>query len=149
MTPNVTEQTWADDDTNALISVSPDGLVVRCNAAARAMFGSNGLPPVGQPVQSLVAERIPEDPDVALQQAKLVHEQLLRRIAHDLCNPLNSIIGFTGTLLMKLPGPLNGEQENQLRIVQSSARHMLTQINAMLAPREGEAPTSPEHLSEE
>jgi signal transduction histidine kinase len=48
------------------------------------------------------------------------------------CTPLNAIIGFTGTMLMKLPGPINDEQNKQLRMVQSSARHLLSLINDLL-----------------
>src|SRR6185503_16114301 len=43
-----------------------------------------------------------------------------------------AILGFTGTLLMKLPGPLNPEQGKQLSAVQSSAQHLLSLINDML-----------------
>jgi signal transduction histidine kinase len=32
-------------------------------------------------------------------------------MSHELRTPLNAIIGFTGTMLMKLPGPINDEQE--------------------------------------
>jgi len=46
--------------------------------------------------------------------------------------PLNAIIGFTGTLLMKLPGPLNPDQEKQLRTVQTGANHLLSLINDLL-----------------
>jgi protein-histidine pros-kinase len=53
-------------------------------------------------------------------------------MSHELRTPLNAIIGFTGTLLMKLPGPLTADQEKQLRIVQASARHLLLLINDML-----------------
>lgn len=53
-------------------------------------------------------------------------------MSHELRTPLNAIIGFTGTLLMKLPGPLNTEQEKQLRIVQTGARHLLSLINDLL-----------------
>jgi len=46
--------------------------------------------------------------------------------------PLNAVIGFTGTLLMKLPGPLTADQEKQLRTVQSSAKHLLSLITDLL-----------------
>ena len=38
-------------------------------------------------------------------------------MSHELRTPLNAIIGFTGTLLMKLPGPLTADQEKQLQTV--------------------------------
>ncbi|HWI17657.1 MAG TPA: ATP-binding protein [Vicinamibacterales bacterium] len=53
-------------------------------------------------------------------------------MSHELRTPLNSIIGFTGTLLTQMPGPLTAEQEKQLRIVQSSGRHLLMLINDVL-----------------
>jgi protein-histidine pros-kinase len=53
-------------------------------------------------------------------------------MSHELRTPLNAIIGFTGTLLMKLPGPLTIDQEKQLRTVQTSARHLLSLINDLL-----------------
>jgi protein-histidine pros-kinase len=53
-------------------------------------------------------------------------------MSHELRTPLNAIIGFTGTLLMKLPGPLNADQEKQLQTIRTSARHLLSLINDLL-----------------
>ena len=67
-----------------------------------------------------------------LEAASQAKDRFLASMSHELRTPLNAIIGFTGTLLMKLPGPLNADQEQQLNIVQSSARHLLSLINDML-----------------
>ena len=67
-----------------------------------------------------------------LQSANLAKDRFLAGMSHELRTPLNAIIGFTGTLLMKLPGPLTDEQERQLHTVQSSARHLLSLINDIL-----------------
>jgi protein-histidine pros-kinase len=56
----------------------------------------------------------------------------LASLSHELRTPLNAIIGFTGTLLMKLPGPLTADQNTQLKTVQTSARHLLSLINDLL-----------------
>ncbi|WP_170160919.1 sensor histidine kinase [Methylocaldum marinum] len=67
-----------------------------------------------------------------LEQANSAQASILAGISHELRTPLNAIIGFTGTLLMKLPGPLTAAQEKQLKIVQTSARHLLSLINDVL-----------------
>jgi signal transduction histidine kinase/DNA-binding response OmpR family regulator len=68
----------------------------------------------------------------AAERADLTKTEFLSHMSHELRTPLNAIIGFTGTLLMRLPGPLNADQEKQLNTVQSSARHLLSLINDLL-----------------
>jgi len=58
--------------------------------------------------------------------------QFFASVSHELRTPLNAILGFTGTLLMRLPGPLNDKQEKQLKIVEDSGRHLLSLINDLL-----------------
>ena len=77
-------------------------------------------------------EQTLRDKNVELENAALVRDRFFASMSHELRTPLNAIIGFTGTLLMKLPGPLNDEQEKQLRIVQTGARHLLSLINDLL-----------------
>jgi PAS domain S-box-containing protein len=73
-----------------------------------------------------------QETNVALELADQAKDRFLASMSHELRTPLNAIIGFTGTLLMKLPGPLNPEQEEQLQTVQSSGRHLLSIINDLL-----------------
>jgi PAS domain S-box-containing protein len=56
------------------------------------------------------------------------------RVGHELRTSLNAILGFTRMLLLRLPGPLNNEQEHQLQLVQSSAETLLTRINQLSRP---------------
>jgi PAS domain S-box-containing protein len=67
-----------------------------------------------------------------LENANLAKDRFLASMSHELRTPLNAILGFTGTLLMKLPGPLTGDQEKHLRTVQASAKHLLSLINDLL-----------------
>ncbi len=67
-----------------------------------------------------------------LQRAIATKDGFLANVSHELRTPLNAIIGFTGTLLMRLPGKLNSEQERQLKNVQSGAQHLHALINDLL-----------------
>lgn len=73
-----------------------------------------------------------QEKNVELAKAVAAKDRFLAGMSHELRTPLNAIIGFTGTMLMKLPGPINDEQTKQLRMVQSSARHLLSLINDLL-----------------
>ncbi len=70
--------------------------------------------------------------NIELEKANLAKDRFLASMSHELRTPLNAIIGFTGTLLMKLPGALNEDQEKQLRTIQSSVKHLLSLINDLL-----------------
>jgi protein-histidine pros-kinase len=58
--------------------------------------------------------------------------RLLSRAAHDLRGPLNAILGFAGTLLLRLPGPLTADQEQQLGAIRGSARDLLRLIDRLV-----------------
>jgi len=73
-----------------------------------------------------------QEKNIELAKAVAAKDSFLAGMSHELRTPLNAIIGFTGTMLMKLPGPINDEQNKQLRMVQSSARHLLSLINDLL-----------------
>jgi PAS domain S-box-containing protein len=77
-------------------------------------------------------ERALQEKNIELAKANAAKDHFLASMSHELRTPLNAIIGFTGTLLLKLPGPLNADQEKQLRTVQQSARHLLALINDLL-----------------
>lgn len=61
-----------------------------------------------------------------------VKSAFMASMSHELRTPLNSIIGFSAILLQEFPGPLNEEQNRQMRMVQKSARHLLSLINDVL-----------------
>jgi PAS domain S-box-containing protein len=67
--------------------------------------------------------------NIELERTAEAKDRFLATMSHELRTPLNAIIGFTGTLLMKLPGPLTDEQQKQLSTIQNSARHLLSLID--------------------
>lgn len=77
-------------------------------------------------------ERALQEKNLELENANLAKDRFLASMSHELRTPLNAILGFTGTLLMKLPGPLTADQDKQLRTVQGSAKHLLSLINDLL-----------------
>lgn len=70
--------------------------------------------------------------NVELENAILTKDRFLASMSHELRTPLNAIIGFTGILLMRLPGPLTADQQEQLKMVETSAKHLLSIINDIL-----------------
>jgi signal transduction histidine kinase len=70
--------------------------------------------------------------NLELAEASRMKSAFIANMSHELRTPLNAIIGFTGTLLMKLPGPLTVDQDRQLNTVRTSARHLLSLINDIL-----------------
>jgi len=72
------------------------------------------------------------DKNQELLDASRLKSEFLAHMSHELRTPLNAVIGYTGTLLMKLPGPLTADQERQLKTIQTSARHLLSLINDVL-----------------
>jgi protein-histidine pros-kinase len=77
-------------------------------------------------------EQTLQEKNVELEMASQAKDRFLASMSHELRTPLNAIIGFTGTLLMKLAGPLTTDQDSQLQTVRSSARHLLSLINDLL-----------------
>lgn len=70
--------------------------------------------------------------NAALEAASRVKDRFLANLSHELRTPLNAIIGFTGMLLMRLPGALNTQQHDHLQTIESSANHLLALIDNLL-----------------
>ena len=77
-------------------------------------------------------EQTLQEKNVELENANQAKDRFLASMSHELRTPLNAIIGFTGTLLMELPGPLNTDQKEQLDTIENSATHLLSLINDLL-----------------
>jgi len=81
-----------------------------------------------------VAERTRElaQANIQLREIDRLKSEFLATMSHELRTPLNSIIGFTGIILNGISGKINAEQNKQLAMVYSSAKHLLSLINDIL-----------------
>jgi len=85
---------------------------------------------------------------IALENVRLFHEieqksrqletanrhksEFLANMSHELRTPLNAIIGFSEVLLERLFGDLNPKQDDYLKDIHSSGKHLLQLINDIL-----------------
>jgi len=58
--------------------------------------------------------------------------EFLANMSHELRTPLNAVIGFSEALIEKMFGELNAKQEDYLKDIHSSGRHLLSLINDIL-----------------
>jgi protein-histidine pros-kinase len=77
-------------------------------------------------------EQTLRDTNVQLERADRAKNIFFSSMSHELRTPLNAILGFTGTMLMGLHGPLTDEQIAPLRTVQRTGKHLLSLINDLL-----------------
>ena len=56
----------------------------------------------------------------------------LASMSHELRTPLNAVIGFSDVLLDRMFGELNERQDEYVRDIRNSGRHLLELINEIL-----------------
>ena len=73
-----------------------------------------------------------QDKGRQLETANRHKSEFLANMSHELRTPLNAIIGFSEVLLERLFGELNAKQDDYLKDIHSSGRHLLQLINDIL-----------------
>ena len=73
-----------------------------------------------------------QDKSRQLETANKHKSEFLANMSHELRTPLNAIIGFSEVLLERLFGELNDKQDDYLKDIHSSGRHLLSLINDIL-----------------
>ena len=73
-----------------------------------------------------------QDKSRQLEVANQHKSEFLANMSHELRTPLNAIIGFSEVLLERLFGEVNEKQDDYLKDIHSSGRHLLNLINDIL-----------------
>ncbi|HEX2390920.1 MAG TPA: GAF domain-containing protein, partial [Casimicrobiaceae bacterium] len=73
-----------------------------------------------------------QDKSRQLEIANKHKSEFLANMSHELRTPLNAIIGFSEVLLERLFGDVNDKQQDYLKDIHSSGRHLLNLINDIL-----------------
>ena len=73
-----------------------------------------------------------QDKSRQLEIANKHKSEFLANMSHELRTPLNAIIGFSEVLLERMFGELNEKQDDYLKDIHSSGRHLLSLINDIL-----------------
>ncbi|MCP4255636.1 MAG: hybrid sensor histidine kinase/response regulator [Candidatus Scalindua sp.] len=73
-----------------------------------------------------------QDANLLLEQANHVKNKFLSSMSHELRTPLNAILGFTDMLHGQYFGKLNNKQQDYVKEVESSGKHLLGLINNLL-----------------
>ena len=81
-------------------------------------------------VLALYAELDERAQDLA--RASELKSRFLSNMSHELRTPLNSILNISRLLLDRVDGPLNGEQERQVRFVRGAATSLAEMVNDLL-----------------
>jgi signal transduction histidine kinase/putative methionine-R-sulfoxide reductase with GAF domain len=72
------------------------------------------------------------DKSQQLEAASRHKSEFLANMSHELRTPLNAIIGFSEVLMQRMFGELNTKQEEYLKDIYESGRHLLSLINDIL-----------------
>ncbi|MEI8308412.1 MAG: ATP-binding protein [Chloroflexales bacterium] len=67
-----------------------------------------------------------------LSRAVRAKDEFVANMSHELRTPLNAILGLSESLLEQVRGPLNERQQQSLRNIEISGRHLLSLINDIL-----------------
>jgi signal transduction histidine kinase len=62
----------------------------------------------------------------------------MRGLGRDLRSPLSTLVGLADVLVTGMPGPLNEEQESQLRVIRDSGRDVLALVDRLIEHAKGE-----------
>ncbi len=73
-----------------------------------------------------------EDKGRELEVANRHKSEFLANMSHELRTPLNAVIGFSEVLLERMFGQINDKQEEYLRDIYTSGKHLLSLINDIL-----------------
>jgi PAS domain S-box-containing protein len=93
------------------------------------------LPRLLEKIEQLLATRPSQQPEVpSLPQDSRLQRALLSHLRHELCTPMNAIVGYSEMLLDELKSQPNSEVVQDLQKIHSCGNQLLALVNAILDP---------------
>ena len=129
------ERNVVGPDTDAVVvplpRTSKGGQAIIAIAPVGASIPEGGLA-VLDAVAATIAESLHMQAAEAARAESAVKSRVMASVSHEMRNPLNSILGFTGLVLDSKSDNLTPKQRRQLTFVQTSATNMLNLVNNYL-----------------
>ena len=131
------ELTWVSVNTQPLFRPGderPFGVVASFTDITERRRAEDALKDYAADLEQRVRERT-ADLSALNQELKRVNQakdEFLANMSHELRTPLNGILGMSELLLTRLRGPLNEQQLNYVKLIDTSGRHLLSLINDIL-----------------
>jgi signal transduction histidine kinase len=115
-------RTFAEDEIHLLERIA--------DQAAIALYNAQSYEQLDQLVKERTQEL--EQEKLLSEAANLAKSEFLSNMSHELRTPLTGILGFSSTLLKEIFGPLNSKQQQYIKLISASGKHLLALINDLL-----------------
>jgi PAS domain S-box-containing protein len=117
--------------------IRKDGTTFHIQIDATAIYDSQGTYVTSRSTmidntEHKKAEETLQRANSELARAARTKDEFLANMSHELRTPLNAILGMSEGLREEIRGPLNPRQQDALKLIESSGRHLLMLINDIL-----------------
>lgn len=111
---------------------TPDPIGVMVALAKPGSLLNSAIVNLMEAVATTLGETLQRNAAVKARNESDVKSRALSTVSHEMRNPLNAMVGFTGLLLSGSAGPINTKQHDYLKRVDDASHHLLSLVNDYL-----------------